>query len=92
MQEKLNCDTISYKSYVKGIESMKVKIYGQNIQPACEYCEIGRLSPNKENVLCPLKGVVLTTFSCRKFKYDPLKRKPKAKLILQDYSEEDFSL
>lgn len=74
-------------------KEMKLKFFGQNIEPACEYCEYGRLSGNRTTVLCEKKGVVALDFHCRKFRYDPLKRIPHApKLQENTYSEKDFQL
>ena len=43
----------------------------------CCYCEKAALISDDENVLCSLKGIVNCEYSCKKFSYDPLKRKPK---------------
>ena len=62
-------------------------------EPRCAYCIRGKLSADKESVLCPKKGVMDKDFSCRKFRYDPLKRVPEAaKPRLPEFSPEDFEL
>jgi hypothetical protein len=38
-------------------------------EPRCEYCVIGKLSADGENILCPKKGVMNKDFSCKKFRY-----------------------
>ena len=42
----------------------------------CENCEHAALLHGDEYVLCEKKGVVRATYVCRKFSYDPLKRRP----------------
>ncbi|HIR11378.1 MAG TPA: hypothetical protein IAB30_04185 [Candidatus Fimenecus excrementavium] len=71
---------------------MKKKTDAEKIAPKCEYCAYGRLSPDKETVLCEKKGVVERDGHCRKYKYDILKREPRRPRKLQSFSEEDFSL
>lgn len=72
---------------------MKKTVYNtDNISPACAYCLFGKPAPDGETVLCSKKGVVAKEYSCRKFKYDIMKRVPKKAPKLQSFSEEDFSL
>lgn len=60
--------------------------------PACSLCEYGRPSPDAAAVLCVKRGVMLPDSSCKKFKYDPIKRQPPAKQKLPAYAPEDFRL
>lgn len=72
---------------------MKKTVFNtENISPACAYCLIGKPAPDGETVLCPKKGVVAKDYSCKKFKYDIMKRVPKKSPKLQSFSQEDFSL
>lgn len=71
---------------------MKKKLIGSNIQPKCEYCKHSVALQESDTVLCPLAGVTVSDNACKKFKYDPLKRKPRSAPVLTQYSEEDFSL
>lgn len=69
------------------------KLFGKkDISASCSYCVHGRLAPNKESVLCKKSGLVDLDYSCRKFKYDPLKRQPVRPRPIIKYEEEDFSL
>ena len=69
------------------------KLFNKNQEPACEYCRHGRLSPEKNTVLCIKKGIMQPSSSCSSFKYDPLKRRPRRKPVLNGaYSPEDFKL
>lgn len=62
-------------------------------EPRCEYCLIGKLSADGDKVLCPKKGVMDRDFSCKKFRYDPLKRVPEAKKpFMPEFSPDDFTL
>ncbi len=42
----------------------------------CAYCERATVLAGGDHVLCDKRGVVTGTHHCRKFVYDPLKRKP----------------
>ena len=69
------------------------KVYDKSISPSCSYCQFGRLSPDKEGILCIQQGIMLPSSSCKKFKYDPLKRQPKQKpKLFTGYNPEDFVL
>ena len=65
------------------------KLFGNNITPNCEYCELAQYSGGK--FICN-KNKVLVNNKCRKFKYDPLKRVPNSTPSLDKYSLEDFVL
>ena len=68
-------------------------LFEKDIEPRCAYCKRGaRL--DEDQVMCVKKGIVSPAGSCRKFKYDPLKRVPPKPLSV-DFShlkEEDFVL
>ena len=68
-------------------------LFQKDIEPRCAYCQRGaQLEDDK--ILCVRKGVVSPGSSCRRFKYDPLKRVPPPP-VLPDFSklkDEDFSL
>lgn len=71
---------------------MANKLFGSNIEPACEYCVNGKKSEN-EMILCAKVGVVDPSFCCKKFDYDPLKRKPhKMNHKIKQYSLQDFKI
>ena len=58
----------------------------------CENCLHGRLSPDEETVLCIKKGIVQPDGTCRRYSYDPLKRRPKKPLIVQQADPSEFEL
>lgn len=68
------------------------KLFGNNIEPACTYCALGKPAADNIMVLCRKYGPVAPYFKCKRFKYDPLKRVPKRPPRLPDFSPEDFSL
>ena len=71
---------------------MANKLFGNNIDPTCEYCSYGKKSENGM-ILCSKLGVVNPYFSCKKFDYDPLKRVPrKMNHRLPKYSQKDFEI
>lgn len=68
-------------------------LFEKEIEPRCAYCKRGAVL-DEERVMCIKKGVVSAAGSCRRFKYEPLKRVP-PKPISADFShlkEEDFVL
>ncbi len=71
---------------------MKQSLLNEKISPACVYCAVGKLSCDGTSVLCLKKGVMQPDSRCRAFRYDPLKRVPKEKARLPEYSAEEFSL
>ncbi len=70
----------------------RVKLFGARIDPACEYCRHGQASQDGQMILCRNKGIVAPYYSCRKFFYCPLKRIPKPRPKLLEFSPEDFEL
>ena len=71
---------------------MKHQFFGKNISPSCSYCEKGERAADGETILCERKGVVSPLSSCRRFKYDPLKRVPPSAPVLPKFQASDFSL
>ena len=77
----------------KGVERMKKKLLEKKKYPAvCENCVHGRLSPDGESVLCIKKGIVAPDGKCIKYSYDPLKRKPKKPLLVEQADPSEFIL
>ena len=66
------------------------KLFGNNIEPKCEYCCFGRVKDDG-TILC-YSGSTPQEGGCKKFKYDPLKREPNKLPPLQKSSPEDFML
>ena len=58
----------------------------------CKFCIHGKVLDFSGEVFCKKKGFVEPLFSCRKFKYDPLKRIPEQRDIKTNYTQEDFIL
>ena len=71
---------------------MAEKVFKKDIPPRCEYCIYGMRSGYSDEILCRKKGVTDISDSCRRYKYDPLKREPKKIKIDKDYGAKDFSL
>ena len=71
---------------------MKKSLYSSDISPKCEYCANGTVTPEGKEVLCYKRGVMQLDSFCKKFKYDPLKRKPIQVNISSDYTPDDFAL
>lgn len=68
------------------------KLYGNTVDPHCEYCENGQRSADGQQVFCRRKGVVAPGGHCRAYVYDPLKRVPFRQAQLKEYQPEEFRL
>ena len=71
---------------------MKKKLLGENITPKCQYCLFGVPAPDGNAVLCTKTGVSDKDASCKKYRYDPLKRVPRAAPEMLSFTADDFSL
>ncbi|MCM1544639.1 MAG: hypothetical protein NC110_05000 [Ruminococcus sp.] len=72
---------------------LRQKMLNKNSGDArCACCLNGHIPKDKSSVLCKYKGITNPDDSCKKFKYDPLKRVPMKMKISTDFSEEDFKL
>lgn len=72
---------------------MKSKLINKNAYEAvCKNCKYGRLSPEKDTVLCVKKGIVDPDGVCKKYSYDPLKRIPRKMPAVMTANPEDFDL
>lgn len=69
----------------------KKKLFGNNIKPACKYCELCKSLEN-DKFECSKFGEVKAYDSCKKFVYNPLKRIPKKEVLLanSDVNNIDF--
>ena len=65
-------------------------LFKKNIPPSCEYCEIGKQISN-DSVICIKFGVTQFKNNCKKFKYNPLKRKPKIPKKILSLQKKDFT-
>ncbi len=74
------------------IEGMTM-LFDKHIPPRCSYCQWG--TPlDEEQMMCVKKGIVAYTGSCRRFRYDPLRRTPPKPLAasFDRFKDEDFTL
>lgn len=71
---------------------LRQKLFGNNIEPSCSYCQNGTLTRDGSMILCEKQGVVDASFSCRRFSYAPLKRVPRREAILPTFDKSDFEL
>lgn len=65
-------------------------LFGERIKVRCEYCQHG--SNFDGACACSLGRHVSHYGTCRRFEYDPLKRKPEAPPPLLTFNPEDFKL
>ncbi len=68
------------------------KLFNDDISPSCSLCARCRPAPTENEMLCIEKGVVSADYSCKKFRYDPLKRVPRIIPRQQELNVEDFKL
>ncbi len=68
-------------------------LFQKSIDPRCTYCAQGSFL-EKDEVLCPRKGVVSAGYHCRHFQYDPFKRvpPPPPAADFSNLKDEDFVL
>ena len=70
-----------------------LSIFEKDIEPRCGYCQRG--TPIEEGkMMCVKKGIVSAAGSCRRFRYDPLKRVPPRPVTasFDHLKDEDFTL
>ena len=72
--------------------AMKGLLRASKYTPACELCRHGKPAPDGSSVLCPVRGVMRKQSRCRKYEYDPVKRKPNRAPLLPEYDPEQFTL
>lgn len=59
------------------------KLCRQDIEKICAYCEFSATSFKGDNILCKKYGAVEKTHTCKRFKYNPLKRKPPSRVQIR---------
>ena len=67
-------------------------LFGKKIKPSCAYCEWGAPEEEENMVFCRKNGIVPLSYSCRHFRYAPLRRKPRPAPQLPQFTLEDFKL
>ncbi len=64
-------------------------LFGSTIIPSCEYCQH---SVNAQGTVRCRIGQIPESGSCKRYAYDPLRRAPKSRPKLGDFTAEDFEL
>ena len=70
----------------------KAGLFSAGITAACEYCENGKDTSDGDMILCSRSGVVSPYYRCKKFRYSPIRRKPKPLPKLPEMDPLDFTL
>ncbi len=65
---------------------------GRECPVACRFCEHAALLDRGSQILCKYSGIVPHDHTCRKFRYDPLKRIPAPPLRPPKLCEDDLLL
>lgn len=68
------------------------RLFSTQIEPSCSYCEHGTPTQDGGAILCTRCGVVTPSFSCKKFRYDPISRTVRPRVLRTSYEKEDFDL
>ena len=71
---------------------VKALLRARDYERVCEFCRYGKPSPDGNNVLCSLRGVMRRQSVCKKYEYDPIKRKPERAPLLPEFDPEQFAL
>lgn len=71
---------------------MAKPFFNKDIPPACEYCRYGHKSDYSDDIFCSKRGVTSPGDSCRRFRYDVLKRTPRRTTPSGEFKPEDFEL
>lgn len=67
-------------------------LFPGNAFPACKNCRNGKKSQDGRHILCMKKGVVPPDYSCRKYRYDPLRRVPTRMPALPAFDKAEFKI
>ena len=76
-----------------GGNAMRKSLFNKQIEPNCSYCANGYVMNDEETCICEKYGFIQRKTDCKKFKYQPLKRKPPLPLSLSENEipeQEDF--
>ena len=68
------------------------KLFNKQISPACKYCLFSEGLAFSSDMICKYKGITESDSSCRKYRYDPLKREPTSVVLERNYKKSDFEL
>ena len=68
------------------------KFFNKDLPKKCEYCAEAKPISGGKEYFCMKNGLVAPFDSCRKYVYDPLKRKPQGKIMGRDFDPEDLKL
>ena len=72
---------------------MAFKLFKGANEPQCAHCEYAEISKDSDVAVCrKIGGIMQLTSKCKKFRYDPLKREPKAINLTSDFDKSDFEL
>ncbi len=68
------------------------KFFNSSLPHHCEYCTEARPISGGQEYFCMKNGIVDPFDSCKKYRYDPLKRRPENRSFGQDYNPDDLKL
>ncbi len=68
------------------------KFFNKDLPMRCEYCTEARPISGGKEFFCMKNGIVEAFDSCKKYRYDPLKRQPDNRSFGKDFDPEDLKL
>ena len=68
------------------------KLWNHKEYTQCRYCFFSTPGGHPAQVLCQFRGAKNELDKCRRFRYDPTKRKPRVAPDLPKFDAEDFQL
>lgn len=71
---------------------MARSLFPRRAYAACANCAHGRPSNDGSHILCIRRGIVEPDYSCRKYRYDPLRRVPRKLPKLPEYNQDEFKI
>jgi hypothetical protein len=77
---------------IEEVKAMARSLFATNELRICNSCLHGRSSNYGDKILCRQMGITDPHFSCKKFKYNPLKRIPFRAPVLPDFDIDEFKI
>ena len=74
------------------VKAMAKSIFAPSESRTCNSCQHGRNSNVGDKILCLHMGITDPYFSCKKYKYNPLKRVPFRAPLLPTFDKDEFKL
>lgn len=75
------------------VVTMALKLFKGSNEPQCAHCEYAEISTDSSVAVCrKIGGIMQLSSKCKRFKYDPLKREPRALNLSKEFDKSDFEI